>query len=84
MASIRVDYTIFFEYEDEREGKMFVPISMDCNKQELIECINDAILDTCKDYEDVVGGKAVVHYFGAIFDVEFEIEENEQCQKTIH
>ena len=28
--------------------------------------------------------KAVVHYFGAIFDVEFEIEENEQCQKTIH
>ena len=65
MASIRVDYTLFLEHPvSKKEGKMFVPVDLDCSKEELMECINNAILDTCDDFDNVVSGKAVVHYFG--------------------
>tara|TARA_R100000935_G_scaffold11340_1_gene22812 strand:- start:1628 stop:1885 length:258 start_codon:yes stop_codon:yes gene_type:complete len=85
MASIRVDYTIFYE-EDYREkkGKLFVPVDMDCDQQELIDCVHDAILDTCEDDDDVIGGSAVIYYFGTKIDVQFQVEENEECQTTIH
>jgi len=84
MASIRVEYTIFFEDKSEKKGKMFVPISMDCNKGELIDTVHEAMLDICDEYDNVVSGKASVHYFGVIFDVQFYIEETEKCPITIH
>ena len=85
MASIRVDYTLLLKNPAvKKKGKMFVPIDLDCSKEELIEYINDAIMDTCDDFDDVVSCKAVVHYFGAVFDLQFYIEEDEECQTTIH
>tara|TARA_R100000544_G_scaffold35324_1_gene22604 strand:+ start:24 stop:281 length:258 start_codon:yes stop_codon:yes gene_type:complete len=85
MASIRVDYTLILENPtSERKGKMFVPIDLDCSKEELMEYINDAIMDTCDDFDEVVSGEAIVHYFGVTFDMQFYIEEDEECQTTIH
>jgi hypothetical protein len=84
MASIRVDYTIFFEDMSEKKGKMFVPINMDGGKGELIDVVHEAMLDICDDYDNVVSGKASVDYYGVIFDVQFYLEENEECQTTIH
>ena len=85
MASIRVDYTLFFEHPvSKKEGKMFVPVDLDCSKEELMEYINNAILDTCDDFDNVVSGKAVVHYFGETFDLQFYVQEDDECQTTIH
>ena len=85
MASIRVDYTLFFERPvSKKEGKMFVPVDLDCNKDELMEYINNAIMDTCSELDNIVSGKAVVHYFGATFDLHFYIQEDDECQITIH
>jgi len=49
-----------------------------------MEYINNAIMDTCNDFDNVVSGKAVVHYFGATFDLQFYIQEDDECQITIH
>jgi hypothetical protein len=85
MASIRVDYTLFFEHPvSKKEGKMFVPIDLDCGKEDLMEYINNAIMDTCSELDNIVSGKAVVYYFGATFDLHFYIQEDDECQITIH
>lgn len=63
---------------------MFVPIDLDCGKEDLMEYINNAIMDTCSELDNIVSGKAVVHYFGATFDLHFYIQEDDECQITIH
>ena len=85
MASIRVDYTLFLVNPDgERYGKMFVPIDLDCCREEMMEYVHEAIMGTFNDFDEVIGGKAVIHYFGATFDVIFCIKGDEECQTTIH
>ena len=63
---------------------MFVPIDLDCGKEDLMEYINNAIMDTCSELDNIVSGKAVVYYFGATFDLHFYIQEDDECQITIH